>query len=54
VNDNQLLYRASKYNCDVCHLKPRCCPKEPARKVPRNYLPAQQGLACIRSQGEEL
>jgi Transposase DDE domain len=29
VNDNQLLYRASKYDCDVCRLKPRCCPKEP-------------------------
>jgi hypothetical protein len=36
VNDNQLLYRASKYDRDVCRLKPRCCPKEPARKVPRS------------------
>src|SRR5246127_1919600 len=24
VNDNQLLYRASKYDCDACSLKPRC------------------------------
>jgi transposase len=30
VNDNQLLYRASKYDCDACSFKPRCCPKEPA------------------------
>ncbi len=31
-----LLYRASKLDCDTCPLKPRCCPKEPARKIPRN------------------
>jgi transposase len=29
-------YRASKKNCDVCPLKSRCCPKEPARKVLRS------------------
>src|SRR5471032_297586 len=31
-----LLYRASKLDCDVCLLKPQCCPKEPARKIPRD------------------
>jgi Transposase DDE domain len=31
-----LLYRASKLDCDVCPLKPRCCPKEPSRKIPRD------------------
>ena len=31
-----LLYRASKLDCDRCALKSRCCPKEPARKIPRN------------------
>ena len=31
-----MLYRASKYDCDVCELKQRCCPKMPARKVPRS------------------
>jgi hypothetical protein len=36
VNDEQLLYRASKLDCDVCPLKIRCCPKEPARKIPRS------------------
>ena len=25
-----LLYRASKLDCDVCPLKPQCCPKEAA------------------------
>jgi transposase len=36
VNDDQLLYRASKLDCDACPLKMRCCPKEPARKIPRS------------------
>ena len=36
VNVEQLLYRASKLDCDVCPLKMRCCPKEPARKIPRS------------------
>src|SRR5258705_2862381 len=31
-----LLYRASKLDCDVCPLKPKCCPKEPSRKIPRD------------------
>ena len=26
-----LLYRASKFDCDRCSLKSRCCPKEPAQ-----------------------
>ena len=37
VNDGAtLLYRASKHDCDACELKPRCCPKTPAREVPRS------------------
>ena len=36
MNDDQLLYRASKLDCDICPFKMRCCPKEPARKVPRS------------------
>jgi len=35
-DDTTLLYRASKLDCDRCSLKSRCCPKEPARKIPRN------------------
>ena len=31
-----LLYRASKLDCDVCPFKAKCCPKEPARKIPRD------------------
>jgi transposase len=31
-----LLYRASKLDCDACALKARCCPKQLARKIPRD------------------
>ncbi len=31
-----LLYRSSKFDCDTCPLKPRCCPTTPSRKVPRD------------------
>ncbi len=33
---NMLYYRASKLDCERCPLKPRCCPKAPARRVPRD------------------
>ena len=29
-----LLYLASKLDCDLCALKPQCCPKEPSRNIP--------------------
>ena len=45
VNDDQHLYRASKKDCEVCPLKPRCCPKEPARKVPRNIHEKSRDVA---------
>lgn len=40
-----LLYRASKHDCDSCGLKPRCCPKEPARKVPRSIHEGARDMA---------
>ena len=33
---NMLRYRASKFDCDVCALKARCCPNMAARQVPRD------------------
>ena len=46
VNDGEtLLYRASKYDCDACKLKPRCCPKMPARKVPRSIYENARDVA---------
>jgi hypothetical protein len=45
VNDDQLLYRASKLDCDMCLFKTRCCPKEPARKIPRSIHEAARDVA---------
>ena len=45
VNDEQLLYRASKRDCDVCPFKLRCCPKEPARKIPRSIYEDARNVA---------
>jgi len=44
-NGTTILYRASKYDCDACPLKRRCCPKEPARKVPRSIHEGARDVA---------
>ena len=33
---NTLYYRASKFDCERCPLKARCCPKSPVRRVQRD------------------
>src|SRR5262245_18873213 len=45
INDDQLLYRASKPNCDACSLKTRCCPKEPVRKILRSIYEEARDVA---------
>lgn len=46
VNDGTtLLYRASKFDCDPCELKQRCCPTTPARKVPRSIHEGARDMA---------
>jgi transposase len=35
-NGRTILYRASKFDCQPCPLKPKCCPNAPTRKVPRD------------------
>ena len=53
VNDGAtLLYRASKYDCDRCGLKPRCCPNSPARKVPRSVHEGARDLARTIARSE--
>jgi transposase len=34
-SDKTYRYLASKFDCDPCPLKHKCCPKTPSRKVPR-------------------
>ena len=46
VNDGAtLLYRASKADCDPCKMKNRCCPRGPARKVPRSIYEGARDMA---------
>jgi transposase len=45
VNDNQVLYRASKFDCTPCALKAQCCPKEPVRKIPRSVYERSRDVA---------
>jgi transposase len=45
VDGATLRYRASKYDCQVCRLKARCCPKEPARYVPRSIYEGARDMA---------
>jgi transposase len=40
-----LLYRASKYDCTPCPLKPKCCPNMPERKIPRDVNEAARDKA---------
>jgi transposase len=42
---NALRYRASKFDCDVCALKARCCPNTPARQIPRDVHEDARDLA---------
>jgi len=42
---NTVGYRAAKRDCDACPLKPRCCPNEPVRKVPRSIHEAARDKA---------
>jgi transposase len=45
VNDEQRVYRGATADCKSCLLKPRCCPKEPARKIPRSIYEAARDVA---------
>jgi hypothetical protein len=45
VNDEQVLYRASKLDCTPCPLKAQCCPKQPVRKIPRSIFERSRDVA---------
>ena len=42
---NTLYYRARQFDCEQCPLKPRCCPKAPVRRVPRDVNEAARNHA---------
>ncbi|WP_131113818.1 transposase [Lichenihabitans psoromatis] len=43
--DGMMRYRASKRDCEICSLKPRCCPNTPARKIPRSISEGARDMA---------
>jgi Transposase DDE domain len=43
--DGFMRYRASKHECDACAFKPRCCPGQPARKIPRSIHEGARDMA---------
>lgn len=43
--DGFIRYRASKYDCDACALKPQCCPGQPNRIVTRSIHEGARDLA---------
>jgi hypothetical protein len=54
VNDGAtLLYRASKYDCNGCALKPHCCPSSAARKVPRSIHEGARDMARDIARSDE-
>jgi hypothetical protein len=45
MKDNSPRYRASKHDCDLCPLKPHCCPNAPARKISCSIYEGARDLA---------
>ena len=43
--DGLFRYRASKLDCQACSLKPRCCPRQPQRKIPRSIHEGARQMA---------
>lgn len=44
-DEGMMRYRASKLDCDVCSLKPQCCPKAPARTLLRSIHEGARDMA---------
>ena len=53
MNVDQHMYRASVPDCRVCSLKQKCCPKEPARKVPRSIYEDARDIARALAETDE-
>jgi hypothetical protein len=45
MKDDSTRYWASKRDCQTCHLKSRCCPRAPARKISRSIYEGARDLA---------
>jgi hypothetical protein len=45
MKDGTIRYRASKFDCEACALKPKCCPNAVARKIARSIYEAARDKA---------
>jgi hypothetical protein len=43
--DDTIRCRASTHDCTGCALKPKCCPGQPSRKVPRSIFEGARDMA---------
>jgi hypothetical protein len=51
--DESFRYRARKADCDICALKPQCCPNTETRKVPRSIYEDARNIARGLTKKEE-
>ncbi|MEO1474267.1 MAG: transposase, partial [Pseudomonadota bacterium] len=51
-SDGMRRYRASKHECETCPLKPRCVPREPARKLLRSIHEGARDMARAVSKSD--
>ncbi len=47
---NTIIYRATEHDCKACEYKPRCCPKEPRRKITRSIYESSREVARAVAQ----
>ena len=45
MKDGTIRYRASKFDCEACALKPKCCPNAVARQIARSIYEAARDKA---------
>ena len=45
-----IIYRTSKYDCDPCEYKSRCCPGLPSRKIARSIYEDARNIARAINQ----
>ncbi len=49
---NTIIYRASRFDCQLCAMKAKCCPKEPSRKIHRSIHEGARDLARASASTE--
>lgn len=50
TKEKTIIYRASKFDCDICEYKPHCCPNTPHRKIARSIYEDSRNVARAITQ----